>query len=1113
MKDCCTNKVNINWVKKLPSDLCGNSIYFVKSGANIKMYVTNYQGVPAEIGKIIDTTVTITSPDNSINVNSINGQTIEISLSQQLQALITLALQEGDNISLLNNDAQYITIADIPPAETPNLEQILEQGNTATTQIIANGSIIVPDATSDNQVPNLGQVEDLLATKPNYAEVILQLEKGAALGVATLDGGGKIPVSQLPSSLMTYEGTWNALTNTPTLVNGAGDPGMVYWVTVAGTANFGAGPISFELGDWAVYNGTIWQKSLNSNTVVSVAGLQGVVSANDLRVALYNVTNVSIQNSSGVEQFVMTDKLLIEGVTFDPVLKKFKIDALVPLSVFLDPINGNDSTATLENSNKPFKTPAAIFAGLPTTAGETYNIYMTGGTIPVTRRVPARNLNWVSYTPTILDFTNCMEDDGVTHAVKVQRFSTGSFRYHFVNENISMISDYVGLKGWGYEAGTDASAIYITGTLNTLNWKSVGNSNQNGFALKALCDFRIIDCYDSTQNTTVFGGGNIATGSAKVKIDNLRIATGRALASGRRADITVDNIIKVGSGTFTFQTLTNRLSIGSITLDNCIFTPSCNFISFTNSAISALTSVHLQNTVYITGTATSTLYLYNDFLVANTTQIFENFTGKLRNIRHTGSANARVLFKNCNLTVDDSLLIKSGNTNIDIVSFEGYNTITQINTASDLLRSDVTSTDRTIEAQIRGAVTGNIKSFGTYVNAFYPNATFKEKLKEITIRSKKDIVNRTLDSTMNYVIDGVINDLLPTDRIIVPVGGLSLSGYGFAVSSIKALSANSIIFSSPAGGSGNLFLANLALEASGGNSKIFNITNAGAPTGGADAIELNVVNFENCDSLGELTNFRQGLWNNVGIFGVKDGITLSGTWSGGFRSDLTIVRNFGVTSTTSTLFKAGTALLFKSRFWSDLNADFKLAGSISNFTISNFDIVKLFQLKGCQITRNGVIDTTQNYTGTINQLSSVSDWAMNNGLLNSTLQVADAVNSNEAATLGQLNAAMTTLLISIDYGSTTNIVKSAQIFTSGTGSGPTNIVLTSTIPIGSIIFVSDWGNDAEDNIITIDAGTGNNILKGDSTPIAQTMDINSSGLSYTLRKLTANNWMVIGTNQ
>jgi hypothetical protein len=100
---------------------------------------------------------------------------------------------------------------------------------------------------------------------------------GANSGIATLDGGGKVPASQLPSTLMDYLGNWNASTNSPTLADGAGSAGDVYLVSVAGSQNLGSGSISFAVGDWIIYNGTIWQKSLNSNAVVSVNGFTGTV--------------------------------------------------------------------------------------------------------------------------------------------------------------------------------------------------------------------------------------------------------------------------------------------------------------------------------------------------------------------------------------------------------------------------------------------------------------------------------------------------------------------------------------------------------------------------------------------------------------------------------------------------------------------------------------------------------------------------------------------------------------------------------------------------------------------------------------------------------------------
>jgi hypothetical protein len=104
-------------------------------------------------------------------------------------------------------------------------------------------------------------------------------DAGAANGVATLDAGGKVPVSELPAAVLgalSYQGTWDAATNTPTLVSSTGTKGYYYVVSVAGNTNLN-GITDWLVGDWAVFNGSIWQKVDNTETVTSVNGQTGAV--------------------------------------------------------------------------------------------------------------------------------------------------------------------------------------------------------------------------------------------------------------------------------------------------------------------------------------------------------------------------------------------------------------------------------------------------------------------------------------------------------------------------------------------------------------------------------------------------------------------------------------------------------------------------------------------------------------------------------------------------------------------------------------------------------------------------------------------------------------------
>ena len=111
------------------------------------------------------------------------------------------------------------------------------------------------------------------------SDYVATATKGIANGVASLDGSGTVPVSQLPAAVLgalSYQGTWNASTNTPTLTSSVGTKGYYYVVSVAGSTNLN-GITDWQVGDWAVYNGSAWQKIDNTDAVTSVNGYTGTV--------------------------------------------------------------------------------------------------------------------------------------------------------------------------------------------------------------------------------------------------------------------------------------------------------------------------------------------------------------------------------------------------------------------------------------------------------------------------------------------------------------------------------------------------------------------------------------------------------------------------------------------------------------------------------------------------------------------------------------------------------------------------------------------------------------------------------------------------------------------
>ena len=232
-----------------------------------------------------------------------------------------------------------------------------------------------------------------------------------------------------------------------------------------------------------------------------------------------------------------------------------------------------------------------------------------------------------------------------------------------------------------------------------------------------------------------------------------------------------------------------------------------------------------------------------------------------------------------------------------------------------------------------------------------------------------------LDSTKEYFIDGIVD--MGSQSITLPQGGLSLTGYNFDVSKLTSSAAGYTMFVSPVGGSGNLIGKDYAIEVTGAGSQVYNITSSE----GFDAFEFARVNYNDCESLGSITNYRQGLEVGTGRFGGKPELELIGTWVGGYFIDTSIVRSLD--DGAYSLFKAGAGFTMASRFRSNQNIDLPASASFIDFSASNFTNPSTLQLMGAIVTRDGAFDATDaNITPNVTEGELVSDWSNNNGMPN-----------------------------------------------------------------------------------------------------------------------------------
>jgi hypothetical protein len=119
----------------------------------------------------------------------------------------------------------------------------------------------------------------------------------------------KVAGGGIATGTLTYQGTWNASTNSPTLTSSVGTLNNYYVVSTAGSTNLN-GITDWQIGDWAIFNGTVWQKIDNSevtyvSNVATGTGLTGgpITTTGTISIANTTVVSATYGNASTVAQF------------------------------------------------------------------------------------------------------------------------------------------------------------------------------------------------------------------------------------------------------------------------------------------------------------------------------------------------------------------------------------------------------------------------------------------------------------------------------------------------------------------------------------------------------------------------------------------------------------------------------------------------------------------------------------------------------------------------------------------------------------------------------------------------------------------------------------------
>jgi predicted heme/steroid binding protein len=235
----------------------------------------------------------------------------------------TLALTFASGYSLPTNAVQ----AEWDEAYDNRITSLTTTGTSGAATLVSNVLNIPQYQAQGNYITSL--TGEATASGPGAASVTLSNSAvtGKILTGLTVTGTtiaatdsiltafGKLQgqINSLVGGLQ-YQGTWNANTNSPTITSGVGTEGYFYIVNVAGNTTID-GISGWQVGDWIVFDGTVWQKVDNTDSVTSVNGFTGAVTLTTSNIS--EGTNLYFTNSRARQAISLTTTGSSGASTYD----------------------------------------------------------------------------------------------------------------------------------------------------------------------------------------------------------------------------------------------------------------------------------------------------------------------------------------------------------------------------------------------------------------------------------------------------------------------------------------------------------------------------------------------------------------------------------------------------------------------------------------------------------------------------------------------------------------------------------------------------------------------------------------------------------------------------
>jgi hypothetical protein len=417
---------------------------------------------------------------------------------------------------------------------------------------------------------------------------------------------------------VSYQGTWNASTNTPSLTSSVGTKGYYYVVSVAGSTNLN-GITDWKLGDWVIFNGSTWDKVDNTDAVISVNGYTGIVTLAKSDIGLGNVENTALSTWAGSTSITTlgtigtgtwqgtaigdtyissasTWNAKIGGSGTSGKLAKFTASGTVGDSAvtengtFLTFASGsavNDTVFKVQQTTN--STAAAIQLAANNDGGAAYNFISSitnlgtthwrlwGGAASGTLAIDTNGTTRVVINSTGQIITNLATDTGEHFIVG------GSARVNGALDVRNANAFFGSQKGYVYITDDQINSYFSTNAEATLNINYYGyNQGLTQFRNFKIFDGKgseILQLIGSTKASTFYGQLTIEANSGTIAGTRNALYLKNTSSTGNQS-----NIIVLGSaGTAASWSILNDINADGTTLDRL------DFLNNTNGVVFSLT--------------------------------------------------------------------------------------------------------------------------------------------------------------------------------------------------------------------------------------------------------------------------------------------------------------------------------------------------------------------------------------------------------------------------------------------------------------------------------------------------------------------------------------------